>query len=177
MPIFSYLVLPVFSFEYMAIWAVGAFLFFYFPEIIKSYLNKFKHSYFFLLGLILVLLSFKLTHLYLQSILLSILFILLILNTVVSDAKIIFKSKLFSSIGKISYGVYMYHPFIMFLIFPIANVYFKTNLIIYNLFIYVLITGISILLSHLSYKYFELKFIKIKDTKFSTLWYHLINLF
>lgn len=166
MPIFAYFVSRIFPFEYMSIGALGGYMLFYFPERLKSYFCKL--TYFFVILLILILLSFGFFKNYIQSLLLGILFIILILNTVVSDSKFIFKSNFFSFTGKISYGIYMYHPFLMFLIFPIANRYFQNNIILYNLFVYSFITGLSVLLSHLSYQYFELKFIKIKDAKFST---------
>ncbi|MES2417273.1 MAG: acyltransferase [Bacteroidota bacterium] len=169
MPFFSYFILPIFSFEYMSIGALGGYTLFYFPDLIKTFFKKRSLIYFLIIGLILFFMSIGLVHNYIQSIILAVLFIALILNTVTSDSKHIFSSSAFSFIGKISYGVYMYHPFLMFLIFPIANRYFEANGIVYNVFLYFFIPGLSILLSHLSYKYFELKFIKIKDSKFNTL--------
>jgi len=169
MPVFAYFVAPIFSFEYMSIGALGAFGLFYFPSIIEKFIKKNKYLYLIIILAILVLMSVQFTPYYIQSIVLSVLFIGLILTTVIGDESRIFKSRTLSFLGRISYGIYMYHPFIMFLMFPLANRYFQSNIIIFNLFLYILIPGISILVSHLSYKYFELPFIKIKDTKFKTL--------
>jgi peptidoglycan/LPS O-acetylase OafA/YrhL len=68
--------------------------------------------------------------------------------------------------GKVSYGLYMYHPIMMLLSSAVAH-----NLglieIPYKIAFYVLVVLSSILASHLSYKFMENKLIKLKDRKYS----------
>ena len=79
--------------------------------------------------------------------------------------------------GKISYGIYMYHPFIMFLVFPVLE-YLKTLIfplnsggaIIFLLVMqYILTIGITLLISYFSYNYIEKKFLMLKEKKYSRL--------
>ncbi len=160
----------IISFEFMAIGAVGGYLYNYFTKEI-TVVTKSKYTYYGIIVSLFFLLFFSIVPTYLQSILLSIFFLLLILTTINDDNKIVFRNKYLSHIGTISYGVYMYHPFILFLVFPFINEYFpaENSFLLYNLLVYLFVFGLTILLSHLSYKYFELTFIKIKDTKYKTL--------
>ena len=160
----------IIPFEFMAIGAIGGYLYAYHREKI-IFFSKSKYAYFLILGLIFVLLFFSITTKYFQNIILSFLFLCLILITVEDDNSVVFRNKKMMYLGKISYGIYMYHPFVMFLVFPFANTYFKDNdsTLYYNLFVYSFVFCITILLSHLSYKYFESVFIKIKDTKYKSL--------
>ena len=75
----------------------------------------------------------------------------------------------FHLLGKISYGIYMYHLIVVtFVVFCFQQVLGRGSELgfIYNLLIYVLSIGGTILISWLSYEFFELRFIKIK-TRFS----------
>ena len=70
-------------------------------------------------------------------------------------------------LGKISYGIYSYHMLVIFLwgiyFVPHRNEqYFGTYLVPFS------ILGITLLLAHLSYFYFEKRFLDIKH-KFSTI--------
>ena len=75
--------------------------------------------------------------------------------------------------GKISYGIYMYHPFVMFLVFPLLE-YLKTlvlpiNMISIFILQYILTIGITIFISYFSYNYIEKKFLTLKEKKYSRL--------
>ena len=72
-------------------------------------------------------------------------------------------------LGKISYGIYMYH----FMIIPPILYFLKrfNNIeseIVLNILIYMLSIGLSILISCISYEYFEKYFILMKS-KFSVI--------
>ena len=67
-------------------------------------------------------------------------------------------------LGKISYGIYMYHFIVLI---PVLMLVSNLNLD-YNIVIYGLITSITIAISSLSYHYFETNFLKMK-TKYSFL--------
>jgi hypothetical protein len=79
--------------------------------------------------------------------------------------------------GKISYGIYMYHPFIMFLVFPVLE-YLKILIFPINrggamIFLltmqYILTIGITLFISYFSYNYIEKKFLVLKEKKYSRL--------
>ena len=157
-------------FHFMAIGSIGGYLFFNKNQVVEKYTQS-KWGYFCIIILIIAFLFCQFFRSMIQEIVISLLFLLLILFTINDKNQGVFRNKLFSYLGKISYGIYMYHTFVMFLVFPFVNKYlvnFKEG-IYYNILLYPLIFIITILLSSLSYQYFELKFIKIKDTKFKTL--------
>ena len=165
-----YLILKILPSEYMTIGAIGGYLYTYYKAKINSF-SKSKIFYLMTVFFVFSLLFFPLTPGYLKDITLGFLFLILILITISENNAIVFRNKKMMYLGKISYGIYMYHPFVMFLVFPFANTYFKDNhsTLYYNLFVYSFVFCITILLSHLSYKYFESVFIKIKDTKYKSL--------
>jgi peptidoglycan/LPS O-acetylase OafA/YrhL len=163
-----YLILKILPIEYMTIGAVGGYLYAYHKDKVNDF-SKSKYTYFLILGLIFVLLFFLITSKYFQNIILSFLFLSLILITVDDDNSVVFRNKLMSYLGTISYGIYMYHPFVMFLVFPFVNTYLKDNIIGYNVFVYGLVVGLTLIISHLSYKFIELRFIKYKDKKYKSL--------
>ena len=162
-----YALIKIFPFEFMTIGAIGGYLYAYYKEKIEEF-SKSKFLYLIVLGFVFFFLFFLLDFVYFQGLTLGFLFLFLILITISEENSIVFRNKPLSYLGKISYGIYMYHPFVMFLVFPFANSYFKDCLLEYNLFVYFFVFSITILLSHLSYKYFESVFIKIKDTKYKS---------
>jgi len=75
------------------------------------------------------------------------------------------ENRFFHMLGKISYGIYMYHLIVVtFVVFCFQQVLGRDSELgfIENLLIYVLSIGGTILISWLSYEFFELRFIKIK---------------
>ncbi|MGB1294626.1 MAG: acyltransferase family protein [Flavobacteriales bacterium] len=94
----------------------------------------------------------------------AILFGIIILNLASNPKTIIsLESKKINYLGKISYGLYMYHPLVTLIIIKISIIYnFHEN----RLLVMFLIFSLVILCSHYSYEYFEKFFIKRKH-KFS----------
>lgn len=74
-----------------------------------------------------------------------------------------FKVKPLDYIGRLSYGVYMYHPLMMYFSFSIMNTLDISNSIYYNVLVYSLVVGLTFLISYLSYNYLEFYFLKIKS--------------
>lgn len=78
------------------------------------------------------------------------------------------KSKLLNHLGHISYGIYMFHVIalnvVVFFMLKVQKLEIFDDTITI-LLIYILTFAITILLAHLSYKYFEAYFLKLK-TKF-----------
>ncbi|QBZ97908.1 acyltransferase family protein [Flavobacterium sangjuense] len=156
-------------FHFMAIGSIGGYFFFYKKELVERY-TKSKFLYALIVMLILLFVSVPVFRIEVQEIVVSLLFLALILCSINDKNPIVFRNKQFAFLGKISYGIYMYHTFVMFLVFPFINKFYTYNQngFIYNLLIYPLIFIITILISYLSYKYFESKFIEIKDSKYKT---------
>lgn len=157
-------------FEFMAIGGIGAYFYYYGKDTIQL-VTKNPFSYIVMLVLIFLLLILPLGPLYIQNICLGVLFMFLILITIDNNNKLVFRNQYFSFLGKISYGIYMYHAFVMFLVFPFVNKYINpsSDILLYNILVYIFIISITIIISHLSYKYIELRFIKIKDSKYKTI--------
>lgn len=72
----------------------------------------------------------------------------------------------FIYLGKISFGIYVYHPLIILVFSHFCKYQNQFNETYYGLFILLLIVTCTILISHISYYYFETKFLKMKH-KFS----------
>jgi peptidoglycan/LPS O-acetylase OafA/YrhL len=72
----------------------------------------------------------------------------------------ILSGKILQYLGKISYGLYVWHVSVLF----ILNKYAITGFLILDIS---LLAGFSIFTAHLSYKYFESYFLKLKDKKTS----------
>jgi peptidoglycan/LPS O-acetylase OafA/YrhL len=94
-----------------------------------------------------------------------------ILNVSVVTRKIIsLERKPFIFLGEISYGLYMYHMVIDFFLKKgfqkLLPYHINHNILIF--FYFILILGGAILLSFLSYRYFEARFLKLKD-RFATI--------
>lgn len=95
----------------------------------------------------------------------AVLFGIIIMNFAVNKQIVIsLENKLLNYLGKISYGLYMFHPIAIVIALKIC---LYTNLLS-NYFIYPLSILLSILLSGLSYRFFEKKFLSYK-VKFSSI--------
>jgi peptidoglycan/LPS O-acetylase OafA/YrhL len=156
------------SYRFMGIGVIGGYLYFYNSVIINN-LTKSKIIYFFIVSLIVFLSVFMIFEGSLNRYILGILFLFLILFTINDSNSLVLKNRQLSYLGKVSYGIYMYHCFILFLVFPFANKYFainNTSYLTYNVFLYGTSIILTILLSIVSYEFFESKFIKFKDVKY-----------
>lgn len=97
----------------------------------------------------------------------AVLFVVIILNVINTNSLIskILNFRGLNSLGKISYGIYMYH----FMIIPIVLIFFKKtfssnyNWFLTNLLIYSASFLLTILISTLSYTFFEKKILKYKS--------------
>jgi peptidoglycan/LPS O-acetylase OafA/YrhL len=96
----------------------------------------------------------------------SLLFGLIILNVATKAKPIIhLENRFLTFLGQISYGLYVYHWIVILTIIEILKMYF-TNYIenknTMNLILYSGSISLTILISYLSYQYFEKPFLKIK---------------
>jgi peptidoglycan/LPS O-acetylase OafA/YrhL len=87
----------------------------------------------------------------------SLLFMVIILN-VASNPGTIFKleNRLLGFLGNISYGLYMYHMFIIVIVIKFTHGHFGNNrLVVQNILNYTLTLGLAVALSWLSFRFFE----------------------
>lgn len=94
----------------------------------------------------------------------SVLFLQMILFVAKRSKSIYFDNRLFNYLGKISYGLYMYHfmviPFCMYIYVK----HFRTDsTLIENLVLYIAIILLTIVISGISYQFIEQRFIKLKS--------------
>lgn len=112
---------------------------------------------------LIILIIFVYKKIYFSTELFSLLFSIVILNVSTNPKSIIkLETKLLNYLGKISFGLYVYHPVVIFSLLKISR---AVNFNLNNLFLYTLVLIITILISTLSYYIYELKFLKLK-TKF-----------
>jgi peptidoglycan/LPS O-acetylase OafA/YrhL len=150
-----------FNIDAIAIGSIFAILLLNKSKILKFILNtKFFYAIV-LLTVVLLLLAIRIPYFHYQFY--SFLFGIVILNLAVNKKlKNVLEWKVFNYLGKISYGIYMYHFIVLIpvLVF-VSNLNLNNNIIIYFL-----ILSITIAISSISYHYFENYFLK-KKSKFS----------
>jgi peptidoglycan/LPS O-acetylase OafA/YrhL len=99
---------------------------------------------------------------------LSIVTVIVILTQITEKNKIVnLDNRVLDFFGKISYGIYVYHPILIFLSIQFLGK-FQKDIFINYLFVFSLIFSLTIFLSYFSFHFFENKFIKMKD-KFSSI--------
>ena len=86
---------------------------------------------------------------------------------VISERKWNLRSTYLSFLGTISYGIYMYHPLLLFVSSAMAN-NFLTHAAAYKVLLYVLTISTTILVSYISYECIEKKLIRIKNKKYNS---------
>ena len=158
--------LGVFPIEAMAIGGIGAWLIF---NRKANILNVIFHpifqlvTYLSLVGIIYSN-SVGMPH-YVDTYFVPLVFFSLILNVSCNPRSILkLENSLFDYLGKISYGIYMFHPIVVFLIIwylrqeALKNSWFVV-------LVYALTVTITILLSELSFKYFESPIMRLKRSK------------
>jgi peptidoglycan/LPS O-acetylase OafA/YrhL len=92
----------------------------------------------------------------------SISFLIIILNVSTNNRALLdLNHPFFNYLGKISYGIYMYHMMIIPIVIVILNRWLLESWV-YNILVYTLSIGMTIVISALSYEYFESKFIALK---------------
>lgn len=144
--------LSSFNIDFMAIGGIIAIVYRNYKDAVQKFVtNK---------GLIVLIIFSILFHLLfdISHITLGLSFGLLILFFIENKIEI----KLFSILGKWSYGIYMYHPLVMYFSFSLVDQLHIKSFAGANLAYYILIIGLTILMSHFSYKYVELYFLKLK---------------
>jgi peptidoglycan/LPS O-acetylase OafA/YrhL len=106
----------------------------------------------------------------LNDIFYSTFFAIAILNLSTNENfKLKIDSRLGTFLGKISYGIYMYHWIVILLVFKIIPLTFFENKLMYNAVLYSSSVSLTILVAYLSFRFYESRFLKMKqnfETKF-----------
>lgn len=151
--------------ESMAIGGIGAWILFNYPEKLKAMFNNFI----LVIAIILIPVFVYVAPPVIQDamyLVYSVLFLVIILN--VSSNKHSFiklENKAFVVLGNISYGMYMYHLIVvafvikglLYLGYPVNNSFFP------QLVLYTIVIALTIGVSWLSYNFFEVRFLKLKE--------------
>ncbi|GDX47802.1 hypothetical protein LBMAG25_06200 [Bacteroidota bacterium] len=145
--------------------AIGAFMGFSVARK-KKWVNYISHyilvTAFILLSIGLWFFRFKLS--YFQDEFFAVIFSVVIVG-VVNNPKVLIDTKVSSFLGKISYGIYIYHWLIIMLAFK--YIHYDGNLMQYNILLYSIVFIATILISWLSYISYERFFLNIKK-RYST---------
>ncbi|MCD6017998.1 MAG: hypothetical protein K0S53_1119 [Bacteroidetes bacterium] len=155
------------KFECMAIGGIGGYFMFSNSTLLKIAYNKYILNS----SLLLIPLLIFFTPDILQDgihIIYSLLFLVIILNVANGSVKINLENRVFNYLGKISYGIYMYHLMIIpFVLYFSKHYLSSTTGVLFNIIVYALSVSLTILVSGLSYKFIEEPFIRFKS-KFTT---------
>jgi len=96
----------------------------------------------------------------------SFFFIIIILNVSCNSSSFLkLENTFYNLLGKISYGIYMYHLVVIYFTIKFldyCNLFYAKN-IYSNLLLYIMVISITSLVSYMSYTLFERKFLKIKS--------------
>jgi len=105
---------------------------------------------------------------FIRNELISIVVCLLIINIATNKKSIVkLENRALNYFGKISYGLYVYHLFAVVIVLKLISSYFGPNSInsfLEYIVIFVPILLITTIISHLSYNYFEMLFLKKKNS-------------
>jgi len=153
----------LFHIDCMAIGGLLAYYLFNKKKIIRLLFHKYIQVITLLVLIIFIGLGIKIPYIHYEFY--AVFFGILIVNLAANEKAILnLENKLFKYFGKISYGLYMYHPLAIVISLKILNEY-GLNLTIFQ---YTLSLLISILLSGISYRFYEQYFIK-KKIRFSSI--------
>lgn len=154
--------LGVFPIHFMAIGALGGLLYFS-PQ--KRLVAILSNGFLFAINsvLLIVLLFFPTVKL-----LFGLVVMFEILFVVQENFRYNLRHRFLNRIGEISYGVYMYHPIVVYLSYTAVHSFLNDGAA-YHVVLYLIIPILTLLISAASYRYFEKPFIRYKNKKFTIL--------
>ncbi len=159
---FFYKIIVVTRFHCMLLGSIAAVIYFQnFHKILNFMTNKFVQIFFWLLFLSLTFNFLKIPAI-INAEITSIISVFIIIGQVENnDFKFSLETKTLNYLGEISYGIYVIHPLVIYLVSKNydykAHSYFENNM-----FIYFSVTILTIVFSKFSYEFFEKKFLKMK---------------
>jgi peptidoglycan/LPS O-acetylase OafA/YrhL len=93
--------------------------------------------------------------------------VLLILGQITSKGLLKLENRVLDFLGKISYGLYVIHPLVIYLFIRFYPRQFIQGRVLDYVILYSSICLVSVFLSHLSFEYLEKPFLKLKQRRFS----------
>lgn len=152
-----------FNIDCMAIGGIFALILFNNSKLLKVLMNQFLFYTTILILLLLIIKGIIIPYIHYEFY--AFLFGIVILNFAANKKSLIsLENNILNYLGKISYGIYMYHPICMFL--TIKTLYYFR---LYNNYSMIFTSIIlTIIIASISYYFYEFKFIKIKS-KFSNI--------
>ncbi len=151
----------IFSIDCMSIGGLFAIYLFEKDKKIKLFFSKYTQIIVYALLVVLLLNGVRIPYIHFEFY--AVLFGIIILNLAANEFTVLkLENKLFHYLGKISYGLYMYHPLAIVIILKILAVFEIANIGIQ----YASVILLTILIAGVSYKYFESFFIQ-KKIRFS----------
>ncbi len=102
---------------------------------------------------------------YLTDYVSAILFGLIILNIVQDKSVLNLEYPIFRTLGKISFGIYLFHPPVcrLVLMFITKILKLSNSFIVYDLLYPLLATAVTCTLAYISYEFYEKRFLKLKN--------------
>ncbi len=154
----------------MIIGAIGAYTYYFNVSSILSIINNIYCQVFAYLIIFVIFFTSYNVPTFISHDIFSIATVVIIINTIGNEKPLInIKSKFLDYLGTISFGLYIWHPLVVFLLGKyLGPVVLKMSItgFLTTTVVYIINILITILISFLSYNYFETYFLKIKE-KFS----------
>ena len=156
-------------FDCMMIGALGALLFFWRNELFMSVAkNKLARVLAWSCIILAALNRFHITAVMDHEIF-SVLTVVLIVGQIAAPVKVFnLDNRLFDFLGKISFGIYVYHPLVIFFLPKMPFVPTVLHPVFHYIWAYAGVAGITILAAYLSYEFIEKRFLRLKN-KYSKL--------
>lgn len=149
----------LFCIDCMSIGAIFAYIRFVENNVLKKYFTNYFVQVFSILGVVLLIFLDTRFGLFTYDVYGLIFGVILFNLSYKSTSLFNINSKSLDYLGKISYGLYMYHPIVIIIALKLL-----IDLKIYNgITLYILTILLSILFSHMSYLFFEKRFLKLKS--------------
>lgn len=162
-----YKVIYISSFSSMAIGALMAVLYLGQSKILKYVFNTYIQLAIIILFILFHFTTFFNFYTFIRVEIFSLVDALLILNLALNPKTVInLENPVINKIGVVSYGIYIYHMMVIFLVsklFSFLNLNFLNNQLLYAIATLLFITFISIVISIWSYNYIEKKFLSLKS--------------
>ncbi|MBR9832946.1 acyltransferase [bacterium] len=158
-------IIHISRFHCMLMGGVGAILYFNNNQLFIKLANL---NFIQLIGWLIYLLAmFNQFHIvsFLDNEIISFFTVFIILGQITSSSFINLERKWLNFVGKISFGLYVYHPLLIFFLSKVVT--FEYNIWYNYLIIYGVVLSTTIVISWVSYTYLESYFLKIKDLRYS----------
>ena len=150
-------------FDCMMIGGVGAILYFNKSKIFLTFFDNKKAQFIAVLILMLLVINKFHTNAIVDTFIVSIVSLTIIVGQINTKNRLVnLNHSVFDFFGKISFGIYIYHPLIIFYLSKfIKNLNLKEG---YKIgLVYAMVLFITVLIAYLSYTLYELRFIKLKN--------------